>query len=119
METEMKIIQMNLANLSPYEKSWIEVFKKAPSNSPTFKELEMAVDLYMKEKKDQKFGFSKHLTPLHVAAITGLAPLYEKLVNMVEDKNPVDYEGLKPLHYAAQYGHLEATKKIAEKVGCE
>ena len=45
METEMKIIQMKLANLSRFEQSWIEVFKKAPSNSTTFKELETAVDL--------------------------------------------------------------------------
>ena len=65
----MKIIQMKLANLSRFEQSWIEVFKKAPSNSTTFKELETAVDLYMKQKKDHQFGFSQHLTPLHVVAV--------------------------------------------------
>ena len=97
METEMKIIQMKLANLSRFEQSWIEVFKKAPSNSTTFKELETAVDLYMKQKKDHQFGFSQHLTPLHVAAITNQATLYEKLVDIVDEKNPVDLEGNQPL----------------------
>ena len=101
----MKIIQMKLANLSRFEQSWIEVFKKAPSNSTTFKELETAVDLYMKQKKDHQFEFSQHLTPLHVAAITNQATLYEK---------PVDLEGNQPLFYAAQQGHLDV-----EKVGCK
>ena len=119
METEMKIIQMKLANLSRFEQSWIEVFKKAPSNSTTFKELETAVDLYMKQKKDHQFGFSQRLTPLHVAAITNQATLYEKLVDIVDEKNPVDLEGNQPLFYAARYGHLDVTKKIVEKVGCK
>ena len=66
----MKIIQMNMSkdeNNCHFEKTWIEIFKKAPSNSAVRMELEKAVDFYMKSKEDQKFGFSQRLTPLHLA----------------------------------------------------
>ena len=43
--------------------------------------------------------------------------LYEKIVDIVTDKNPLDTKGMKPLHYAAQYGHEDITMKIIEKVG--
>ena len=45
----MKIIQMNMSkdeNNCHFEKTWIEIFKKAPSNSAVRMELEKAVDFY-------------------------------------------------------------------------
>ena len=102
-----------------FEKTWIEVFKKTPSNSTTRKELENALDLYMKTKEDQKFGFSQHLTPLHLAASVGLASLCEKLMDIVEDKKPRDTEGMTPLGHAAKNNHLDALKVIGNRVGYE
>ena len=116
MEAEMRIIKMDMEG--HFGKTWIEVLRKAPTNSSTYKELENAVNLYHeKYNESQKFGFSQRLTPLHIAAITGHSSLYEKLVELVMDKNPLDNQGMKPLHYAAQHGHEKIALKIIEKVG--
>ena len=120
METEMKIIQMHMAqdeNNCHFEKTWIEVFKKTKANSDIRKELENAVDLYMKTKENQKFGFSQHLTPLHLAASVGQASLCEKLMDIVEDKKPRDTEGMTPLGHAAKNNHLDVLKVIGARVG--
>ena len=109
METEKSIVQKD--SEGRFEKTWMEVFKKAPSN--VIEEFESAVSLY--HKKFQNIGICQHLTPLHIAAITGHFSLYENLVDMVEDKNPLDNQGLKPLHYAAQYGHGNIVKTIVDK----
>ena len=130
METEKSIVQKDVEGR--FEKNWIEVFKKAPSS--VIEEFESAVGLYHEKfqkigicqhltesaiglyhEKFQKIGICKHLTPLHIAAITGHFSLYENLVDMVEDKNPLDNQGFKPLHYAAQYGHGNIVKTIVDK----
>ena len=116
METEMKIIHMDPEG--HFEKTWIEVLRKVPSKSSTYKEFESAVDLYHKKyNESQKFGVCQRLTPLHLAAITGHSSLYENLVDIVTDKNPLDTQGMKPLHYAAKHGHEKIALKIIEKVG--
>ena len=114
----MKIIHMDPEG--HFEKTWIEVLKKVSSNPGVMKEFEAAVHLYhQKYNESQKFGVCQRLTPLHLAAITGHSSLYEKIVDLVTEKNPLDTQGMKPLHYAAQHGHEDIALKIIEKVGAD
>ena len=52
------------------------------------------------------------LTPNHVAAATGRLSLLISIEEKLNEKYPKDIEGLTPLHYSAEYGHLEVCKYI-------
>ena len=47
-------------------------------------------------------------SPLHFAARTGQTEVVEKILEKeANEKNPKDENGLTPLHWAAQNGHLD------------
>ena len=110
-------------------------FDKA--NNETIIELKIAVNQFYIYAKEAHRGHFKNniwgikttkrtlsyqgLTPLHIAAATGLVSLFESLMKIAKVKNPNDIDGQKPLAHAAYYGHLEMcqlimlSKKIRDK----
>ena len=67
-------------------------------------------------KSDFRRIFEKDLSTLHWAADSGYFDVVKYLVDIVEDINPRDTNGNRPLHYAAMKGHLDTLKYLVDKV---
>ena len=56
------------------------------------------------------------LIPLHLAAKYGYGEIVQKILVVVEDKNPKDKWGGTPLHKAARFGHAGVVEMILDVV---
>ena len=79
-------------------------FYLAAKNSQlTLSEVMIEYENFPHEHPEGKFGN----TLLHMAAKVGNIPLYQMIIDNIEDKNPKNDRGETPFHEAAKNGHLE------------
>ena len=79
-------------------------FYLAAKNSRlTLSEVMIEYENFPVEHPEGKFGN----TLLHMAAKVGNIPLYQMIIDNIEDKNPKNDRGETPFHEAAKNGHLE------------
>ena len=64
----------------------------------------------------ETYQFCTKNFPLHSVAKEGHLEAYLLMFENVQNKNPIDFQGITPLHYAAQNGHLEVCQLILENV---
>ena len=58
--------------------------------------------------------FSKELTPIHLAAISGHTEIARALIGCVDNPNAPDNNGMTPIHWAATIGHHDIVKALIE-----
>ena len=86
-------------------------FYLAAKNSRlTLSEVMIEYENFPNEHPEGKFGN----TLLHMAAKVGNIPLYQMIIDNIEDKNPTNDHGETPFHEAAKNGHLEVCQILKD-----
>ena len=107
----IRVIKETLKKFHKLSETWLEVFKKANSN--TIMELRKCFDQFY-EGRRQKPHFEKEVTPLHVTADAGNITLYEAIHKLAKNKQPRTEDGFEPVVYAMNKGHVKMTEFIMQ-----
>ena len=109
---QIRIIKETVKKFQELRQPWINVFKKA--NTETIMKLGRAVGQFY-TKKGLKYLNYEGITPLHVAAEEDNVSLYDMIVEHAQNKDPIDDLGFGPMIIAAGNGHIEMTKAIMKR----
>ena len=114
----LRIVRLHKGKFIHYEESWRQTIKK--DSVDDIKQLALATQKFFKD--DSRFLDQWH--PLFIAAAEGSLELCKHIIEKTGEKNPTaDYQimkfglletvtGYTALHFAAEYGYLDAAKLI-------
>jgi ankyrin repeat protein len=109
---QIRIINETVKKFQELRQPWINVFKKA--NTETIMKLGQAVNQFYTQKGVKYLNY-EGVTPLHIAAAEGNVSLYDMIIEHVQNKDPIDDLGFGPMIIAVGNGQVEMTKAIMKK----
>ena len=109
---QIRIIKETMKKFQELRQPWINVFKKA--NTETIMKLGLAVSHFYTQKGVKYLNY-EGITPLHIAAAEGNVLLYYMILEHAQNQDPIDDMGFRPIILAVGNGHIEMTKAIMRK----
>ena len=114
----IRIIKETVKKFHKLSEPWFEVFKKA--NTENIMELRNCFDNFYQfyEERRQKrciVPFRKEVTPLHLAASAGNILLYIAIHKLAKNKHPKTEDGLEPIFYAINKGHVKMAEFLIQR----
>jgi ankyrin repeat protein len=111
---QIRIINETVKKFQELRQPWINVFKKA--NTETIMKLGRTVNQFYTQKGVKCLNY-EGVTPLHVAAAENNISLYDMILENAQNKDPIDDVGFRPILLAVVNGHIEMTKAMMKR--CE
>ena len=104
----IRFIKKYKRHFGRFKKTWKNVIANAPVK--IVKELAIAVDTFF------QIYFFSNVAPIQIAVLFGSLQLCEYIIEKSDEKNPANYIGWTPLHYAAERGFVDICKLIMDNV---